>query len=178
MYIHPLTLAPPFYPTSHSTPLGHHRAPSWAPCTMQQLPTSCFTHGSVYVCLITQSRPTLCDPMDCSPAGSSVHGDSPGKSTGVGCYALLQGISPTLGIKHRSPTLQADSLPLSHLGSPRTLEWVAYPFSRGSSNPVIKPGSLALQADSLPAELPGKHLCHPEELNNRFSLAGERKLVT
>ena len=33
--------------------------------------------------------------MDCSPPGSSVHGDSPGKSTGVGCHALLQGIFPT-----------------------------------------------------------------------------------
>ena len=36
-----------------------------------------------------------------------------------------------------------------------TLEWVAFPFSRGSSNPAIKLGSLALQTDSLPAELPG-----------------------
>ena len=35
--------------------------------------------------------------MDCSPPGSSVHGDSPGKNTGVGCYALLQGIFPTQG---------------------------------------------------------------------------------
>ena len=33
--------------------------------------------------------------MDCSPPGSSVHGDSPGKNTGVGCHALLQGIFPT-----------------------------------------------------------------------------------
>ena len=32
-----------------------------------------------------------------SPPGSSVHGDPPGKSTGVGCHALLQGISPTQG---------------------------------------------------------------------------------
>ena len=38
--------------------------------------------------------PTLCDPMDYSPPGSSVHGDSPGKNTGVGCHVLLQGISP------------------------------------------------------------------------------------
>ena len=36
-----------------------------------------------------------CDPMDCSPPGSSVHGDSPGKSTGGGCHTLLQGIFPT-----------------------------------------------------------------------------------
>ena len=39
-----------------------------------------------------QSGPTLCDPMDCSPPGSSVHGDSLGKNTGVGCHALLQGL--------------------------------------------------------------------------------------
>ena len=34
-----------------------------------------------------QSYPTLSDPMDCSLPGSSVHGDSPGKNTGVGCHA-------------------------------------------------------------------------------------------
>ena len=34
----------------------------------------------------------FCDPMDYTPPGSSVHGDSPGKNTGVGCHALLQGI--------------------------------------------------------------------------------------
>ena len=32
----------------------------------------------------------LCDPMDCSPPGSSVHGDSPGKTTGMGCHFFLQ----------------------------------------------------------------------------------------
>ena len=36
-----------------------------------------------------------CDPMDCTPSGSSAHGDSPGKNTGGGCHALLQGIFPT-----------------------------------------------------------------------------------
>ena len=34
---------------------------------------------------------------DCGPPSSSVHGDSPGKNTGVGCHALLQGILPTQG---------------------------------------------------------------------------------
>ena len=42
--------------------------------------------------------PTLCDPVDCSPSGSSVHGDSPGKNSGVGCPALLQGIFLTQGL--------------------------------------------------------------------------------
>ena len=49
------------------------------------------------LCLVAQSCPTLCDPMDCSPPGSSVHRDSPGKNTAVGCHALLQGIFPTQG---------------------------------------------------------------------------------
>ena len=35
--------------------------------------------------------------MDCSPPGSSVYGDSPGKNTGVGCHSLLQGIFPIQG---------------------------------------------------------------------------------
>ena len=47
------------------------------------------------LCLVTQLFMTLCDLMECSPPGSSVHGDSPGKNTGLGCYALLQGIFPT-----------------------------------------------------------------------------------
>ena len=38
----------------------------------------------------------------------------------------------------------------------RILEWIAFPFSRGSSNPRIEPRSPTLQADSLPVELQGK----------------------
>ena len=49
------------------------------------------------LCLIVQSYLTLCDPMDCSPPGSSVCGDSPGKNTKEGYHALLQGIFPTQG---------------------------------------------------------------------------------
>ena len=44
------------------------------------------------LCLVAQWCPALCDPMDCSPPGSSVHGDSPVKNTGVGCHSLLQRI--------------------------------------------------------------------------------------
>ena len=41
---------------------------------------------------------TLCNPMDCTPPDSFVHGNSPGKNTGVGCHFLLQGIFPTQGL--------------------------------------------------------------------------------
>ena len=47
------------------------------------------------MCLVLQLCLTLCDPMDCSLPGSSVHRDTPGKNTGVGCHALLQGTFPT-----------------------------------------------------------------------------------
>jgi len=49
------------------------------------------------LCLVAQLCPNLCDPIDCSLPGPSVHGDSPGKNMGVGCHALLQGIFPTQG---------------------------------------------------------------------------------
>ena len=45
----------------------------------------------IFVCLVTQTYSTLCDPMDHTPPGSPVHGDSSGKNTGLGCHALLQG---------------------------------------------------------------------------------------
>ena len=48
---------------------------------------------------------TLCDYMDCSPAGSSVEEDPPGKNTGVSCQALLQ-INP--GIEPRSTDIPGE----------------------------------------------------------------------
>ena len=42
--------------------------------------------------LVTQLCLTLCNPMDHSPPGSSVHGDAPGKNTGVSNHTLLRGI--------------------------------------------------------------------------------------
>ena len=65
-----------------------HRDMNWANAVGEMTPRNLLR-------VITQSWPTLCDPMNCSPPGSSSHG-----------------------------ILQA-----------RILEWVAIPFSRGSSQP-------------------------------------------
>ena len=112
------------------------------------------THTYAVLCLVAQLCPNLCDPMICSPPGSSIHGDSPGKNTGVGCHALLQGIFPTqesnLGLLHSRQIFYH----LSHQGSPWIL--VAYPFSRGSFQPRTLTRVSALRVDSLTAELPGK----------------------
>ena len=62
--------------------------------------------------LVPQSCPTLCDPTDCRPPAS------PGKNTGVGCHALLQGIFPTQGLNTRLLRLLrwwVGSLPLARL---------------------------------------------------------------
>ena len=67
--------------------------------------------------------------------GSSVLGDSPGKNSGVGCHALLQGIFPTQGSNPDLPHCRWILYHLSHQGSPGILEWVNYPFSRRSSEP-------------------------------------------
>ena len=61
--------------------------------------------------------------------------NSTGQNTGVGSLSLLQGIVPTLGSNLGPPHCRRILYQLSHKGSPRILEWVAYPFSRGSSWP-------------------------------------------
>ena len=82
--------------------------------------------------------------------------NSPAQNIGVGSLSLLQGIFPTQGSNPDLPHCGRILHQLSHKGSPRILEWVAYPFSRGFPDPGIEPGSPALQADSLPTELSGK----------------------
>ena len=78
--------------------------------------------------------PTLWNPWTYSPWGS------PGQTTGVGSLSLLQGIFRTQelksGLMHCSQILYQ----LSHKGSPRILEWVAYPLSGGSSWPRNQTG--------------------------------------
>ena len=69
-----------------------------------------------------QSCLSLWDPMDCSPPASSVHGDSPGKNTGGGRHALLQGIFSTQGSNSRLPHCRRTLHPRSHKGSPGT--WI------------------------------------------------------
>ena len=67
---------------------------------------------------IAHSCPTLCDPMDCSPPGSSGHGDSPGKNTGLGCHFLIQGIFPIQGSNLVFLHCRQILYRLSHQGSP------------------------------------------------------------
>ena len=82
---------------------------------------------------VAQSCLTLCNLMDCP-------WNSPGQNTGVGSLFLLRGIFPTQGLNPGLPHCRWTLYQLSHKGSPETLKWVAYPFSRGSSQPRNQPG--------------------------------------
>ena len=70
------------------------------------------------LCLFAQSCLTPYDIMDCSPPGSSVHGDSPSKDTGVGCHALFQGTFLTQGSNPGLLHCRQILYCLSHQGSP------------------------------------------------------------
>ena len=59
--------------------------------------------------------------------------NSPDQNTGVGSLSLLQGIFPTQGLNLGLPQCRRFLYQLSHKGSPRVLEQVAYPFSSRSS---------------------------------------------
>lgn len=67
------------------------------------------------------------------PRGLYSPGNSPGQNTRVGSRSLFQGIFSTQGLNPGLPHYRQILYQLSHQGSPRILQWVAYPFSSGSS---------------------------------------------
>ena len=81
----------------------------------------------------SESRSVVSDSL--WPHGLYSPWNSPGQNTGVGSLSLLQGIFPTQGSNPGFPHCGWILYQLSHKGSPRIQEWVAYPFSRGSSQP-------------------------------------------
>ena len=76
---------------------------------------------------VVPSCPTL------RPHGLYSPWNSPGQNTEMGSCSLLQGMFPTQGSNPGLPHCKRILYQLSHKGSPKILEWVAYPFSRGSS---------------------------------------------
>ena len=120
-----------FWPKLHTVILLFcllHRVPllgfsSWAQRnhSTQRQKGTCWVSMGEGCCAVTVSFslvPLFVTPWPTySPPGSSVHGESPGRNNGVGCYALLQGIFPSQG-SNRSPSLLADSLLSEPPGKP------------------------------------------------------------
>ena len=86
--------------------------------------------------------------MDCSPAGSSFHGDSPGKNSGVGSHSLLQGIFLTqrtnpglMNCRHILYCLShqgREAMPWEIQAAPWTGHKVTRKWCEGSTQPVVK----------------------------------------
>ena len=95
------------------------------------------------LCLVTQLCLNLCNPMDCSLPGSSVHGNSPGKNTGVGCHALLQGIFPSQG---SNPGLPHGRQILYHLSHQESWWWWFNPSVMSNS---LRPHNCNLPGSSV-----------------------------
>ena len=68
VYMCPLPLESSSYPLPHPTPLGCPRTPGWAPCVIQQLPSSYLSHISECVCFDATLKPSHSPP---SPAVST-----------------------------------------------------------------------------------------------------------
>ena len=120
---------------------------------------------------LLQSCLTLCDPMDCNPPGSSVHG-SPGKNTGVGSHSLLQGIFPTQGSNLcllRLLHWQGGSLPLAPPEQPKVKVLVACCFCL-----VIQSYPMLWMPWTIAAKLlcPWNSLGKNTELGSHFLLQG------
>ena len=81
----------------------------------------------------SESHSVLSDSLQ--PHGLYSPWNSPGQNAGVGSLSVFQGIFPTQGSNPGLPHCRWILYQLSHQGSPRILECVAYPFSRGSSWP-------------------------------------------
>ena len=90
---------------------------------------SFFTVLRCVLCWVTQLCLTVCDPMDYSPPGSSVHGSSPGKNTGVSCHALLLWIFPSQGSNPGFRHCRQILYGLSHQGSSLLWRTIKWPFN-------------------------------------------------
>ena len=127
------------------------------PCTDsiprgQQTPNCCLNLVCHLFCYYvwSESHSVMSDSF--WPHGVHSPWKSPGQNTGVGSLSLLQGFFQTQRLNPGLLHCRWILYQLSQKGSPRILEWVAYPFSSGSSDPGIKLESPALQGDSLPTE--------------------------
>ena len=87
------------------------RAPPWEAAQFQ-------LHS---VCLVASAVSDSLQPHGLLPARPLCPWDSPDKNTGVGCHALLQGISPTQGLNPGLPQCGRILYQLSHQGSPTAL---------------------------------------------------------
>ena len=119
------------FPSPHPTPLVHRRALSGAPCAVEYVFTSYFTHESESEgCSVMSNslRPHLYSPWN-----------SPGQNTEVGSHSLLQGIFPTQGSNPSPPDCRWILYQLSCQGSPFYTGWCIHVSAFLPVHPTLSP---------------------------------------
>ena len=94
-------------------------------------PTKIISHLILIHLCERESRSVLSHSL--RPHGLYSPWNSPGQNTGVDSLSIIQGFFPNQGSNPGLPHCGRILYQLSHKGSPRILEWVAYPFARASS---------------------------------------------
>ena len=116
------------------TPLGPRRQAASLDC--KPLPFKPRTAERKVLCFsVAQSHLTLCDPLDCSPPGSSVHGIFQARTREWVAISSSRGVFLTQGSNLHLLHWQADSLPLSHQGSSRESPNVNWKWDPVSNKP-------------------------------------------
>ena len=123
---------------------------SWESCCWNPLNLGAYFAMVHYKCKRNQTRYLLAPEIENDHTHNSIRDmrisklysprDPPGQNAGVGSHSLLQGIFPTQGSNPGLPNCRRILYQLSHQGSPRILEWVAYPFSSRSFRPRNRTG--------------------------------------
>ena len=119
--------------TSNSVSNKWPRVADFSSATSVSFHSLCYCYHTVKVKVAVVSS-------SLQPHGLYSPRSSPGQNTGVGSRSLLQGIFPTQGSNPSLLHCRQILYQLSHKGSPRILEWVAYPLSSGSSWPRSRTG--------------------------------------
>ena len=116
-------------------PSPGHLPDSWIKPTSHALAGGFFTTSATWEAHLYESRSESRSAVSNSLRLHELYSpwNSPGQNTGMSSHSLLQGIFPTQGSNSGLPHCRQILHQLSHQGSPRILEWVAYPFSGGSS---------------------------------------------
>ena len=117
----------------HRVPVGFRQEQGWK-MGKDQIPGGVLYVRSkvgTMVKVISESHSVMSDSRD--PHGLYSPWNSPGQNTAVGSLSLLQRIFPIQGSNPGLPRCRRILYQLSHKGSPRILEWLAYPFSSRSS---------------------------------------------
>ena len=137
--------------------------------------------------LVAQSCPAFCNPMDCSPQGSTIHGIFQARILEWVVISFSRGSSWPRDQTHVSSISCIGRRVLYHWATweaPRILEQAAIPLLRDLLDPGINPQSPTLQADSLLSEPPGslishiqvsvKYLCSHGAIPPNWTVSGER----